>query len=74
MNNFFSQVRCVYRGIEHLKQQFSLCPLSTEQMQKLLRLLHEVLLSCKESDLAAKVMIELLGTYTTENASHARLI
>ncbi|XP_073976687.1 eukaryotic translation initiation factor 3 subunit m [Rhodnius prolixus] len=66
------QVRCVYRGIEHLKQQFSLCPLSTEQMQKLLRLLHEVLLSCKESDLAAKVMIELLGTYTTENASHAR--
>lgn len=66
------QVRAVFRGVDHLKQQFSACPPTTEQMQKLLRLLHQVLVQSKESDLAAKVMIELLSTYTTENASHAR--
>lgn len=66
------QVRAVFRGVEHLKQQFAASPPTTEQMQKLLRLLHQVLLASKESDLAAKVMIELLSTYTTENASHAR--
>jgi len=40
-------------------------------MQKLYRLLHEVLKD-NQSELASKVMIELLGTYTSENASYAR--
>lgn len=66
------QVRAVYKDMEHLKHQFSACPPSNEQMQKLLRLLHEVLLECKQSEQAAKVMVELLGTYTAENASQAR--
>lgn len=38
------QIRCVYKDIENLKQQFLLCPPSSEQLQKLYRLLHEVLL------------------------------
>merc|ERR1712024_82745 len=41
-------------------------------MQKLLRLLHQNLLMCKRSEDAGQVMIELLGTYTTENASEAK--
>ncbi|KAF5287691.1 hypothetical protein FQA39_LY15791 [Lamprigera yunnana] len=67
-----NQVKCVFRDIEHLKQQFSYCPPSSEQLQKLYRLLHEVLLKSNQSEQAAKVMIELLGTYTAENASYAR--
>lgn len=68
------QVDCVHEvfsGVDQLKSQFTLCPPSNEQMQKLYRLLHDVL---KDTDtkLAAKVMIELLGTYTAENASYAR--
>lgn len=39
------QVKAVYSGIDQLKQQFVSFPPSNEQMQKLLRLLHEVLLS-----------------------------
>ncbi|XP_075234519.1 eukaryotic translation initiation factor 3 subunit m isoform X2 [Lycorma delicatula] len=66
------QVRAVFKDVEHLKQQFAACPPSNDNMQKLLRQLHEVLLSCKQSELAAKVMLELLGTYTAENASQAR--
>lgn len=66
------QVKAVYGGIDQLKQQFAPCPPSNEQMQKLLRLLHEVLLTCKQGEQAAAVMVELLGTYTSENASAAR--
>ncbi|XP_018318614.1 eukaryotic translation initiation factor 3 subunit M [Agrilus planipennis] len=66
------QVKSVFRDIEHLKQQFAQSPPSSEQLQKLYRLLHEVLLKSNQSEQAAKVMIELLGTYTSENASQAR--
>lgn len=66
------QVRAVFRDVDNLKQQFQKCPPSIEQMQKLYRLLHEVLLASGQSEQAAKVMYELLGTYTAENASHAR--
>merc|ERR1712228_901460 len=56
-----------------LKSQFTgKGTLTNEQMQKLLKLLHEVLRECKRSEDASQVMIELLGTYTTENASQAR--
>ena len=47
-------------------------PLSTEQYQRLYRLLHEVLLASGRSEEAGQVMVELLGTFTTENASQAR--
>lgn len=65
------QVHEVFSGVDQLKTQFAQCPPSNEQMQKLYRLLHDVLKD-SNSELAAKVMIELLGTYTTENASVAR--
>lgn len=66
------QVKAIFPGLDTLKKWFSKTSVSTEQMQRLLRLLHEALLHSKESDLAAKVMIDLLGTYTMENASQAK--
>lgn len=65
------QVKEVFTGVDQMKAQFVQCPPSNEQMQKLYRLLHDVLKDTN-SELAAKVMIELLGTYTAENASVAR--
>ena len=66
------QIDTVYKDMETLRRGFSNSPPSNEQMQKLLRLLHEVLLQSRRSEEASQVMIELLGTYTTENASQAR--
>lgn len=65
-------IKFVFKNIDHLKQQFANCPPSNEQLQKLYRLLHEVLVKSNQSEQAALVMIELLGTYTDKNASHAR--
>nr|XP_023029392.1 eukaryotic translation initiation factor 3 subunit M [Leptinotarsa decemlineata] len=65
-------VKSVFQDVEHLKQQFANCPPSSDQLQKLYRLLHEVLLKSNQSEQAAMVMKELLGTYTDKNASHAR--
>ncbi|KAI8425507.1 hypothetical protein MSG28_001523 [Choristoneura fumiferana] len=64
-------VQEVFTGVEQLRKEFATCPPSNEQMQKLYRLLHLVLKD-QNSELASKVMIELLGTYTDENASYAR--
>jgi len=64
------QVDLVFKDIESFKSQFGKSP--NEQLQKLLRLLHEVLLNGKKSEQASEVMVMLLGTYTTENASQAR--
>jgi len=66
------QTQAVYKDMDTMKSQFVACPLSNEQLQKLLKLLHEVLRASKRSEEASQVMIELLGTYTTENASQAR--
>lgn len=66
-----NQVAEVFSTVDQLKGQFAPCPPSSEQMQKLYRLLHDVLKDT-DTELASKVMIELLGTYTAENASVAR--
>lgn len=66
------QIKSIFHNVDQLKQQFSHCSLSNEELQKLYRLLHEVLLKSNQSEQAAKVMIELLGTYTDKTASHAR--
>jgi len=66
------QLSTVYKDMTQVRNQFVKQPPSNEQTQKLLKLLHEVLLSTGQSDEASRVMIELLGTYTTENASQAR--
>lgn len=67
-----NQIDLVYKDMESLKSTFTAAPPSNEQMQKLFRLLHEVLLANGRSEDASQVMVELLGTYTTENASQAR--
>jgi len=66
------ELTTVYKDMATVKQMFQKCPPTDEQMQKLYRLLHEMLLLNGRSDDAARVMIELLGTYTTENASQAK--
>lgn len=65
-------IHMVFKDLNKLKSWLMELKVNTEKMQKLLRLLHEVLVECKQSELAAKVMIELLGTYTEDNASQAR--
>jgi len=42
------------------------------EVQNFYRVLHESLVSCKYSEKATKVMLQLLSTYTEENASQAR--
>merc|ERR1719414_1020853 len=66
------QIETVYKDMDTVKSQFNACPLTNEQLQNLLKLLHEELRRCRRSEEASQVMIELLGTYSTENASHAR--
>jgi len=66
------QLNTVYKDMALTKNMFNKAPPSSEQMQQLYRLLHEMLLLNGKSDDAGRVMIELLGTYTTENASQAK--
>uniref|UniRef100_A0A8C9VLX4 Eukaryotic translation initiation factor 3 subunit M n=1 Tax=Scleropages formosus TaxID=113540 RepID=A0A8C9VLX4_SCLFO len=47
--------------------------LSIEKKHTLLRMVYEALVDCKKSEAAAKVMVELLGSYTEDNASQARV-
>jgi len=65
-------IQAVFSSIEKMKLWLADCGATPDQYQRLLRVLHESLTECKQSELASKVMIELLGTYTEENASHAR--
>lgn len=66
------QISEVFNDMNKLKQWFPPKVIGIEKTQALLRLLHEVLLEHKQSELASKVMIELLSNYTEENASQAR--
>jgi len=66
------KLNTVYKDMALTKNMFNKAPPSSEQMQQLYRLLHEMLLLNGKSDDAGRVMIELLGTYTTENASQAK--
>ncbi|GFY37926.1 eukaryotic translation initiation factor 3 subunit M [Trichonephila inaurata madagascariensis] len=65
-------VNTVFKDLNKMKSWLTEMKVGTEKTQKLLRLLHEVLVESKQSEMAAKVMIELLGTYTEDNASQAR--
>jgi len=66
------QLDTVYKDIPAINKLFTKAPLTTEQRQRLYRLLHEVLLANSRAEQAGKVMVDLLGTYTTENASEAK--
>merc|ERR1712241_128682 len=61
------QIDTIYKDMETLKSQFTgKGALTNEQMQKLLKLLHEVLRDCKRSEDASQVMIELLEIFVSE--------
>ena len=51
-----NQIDLVYKDMESLRSNFSANPPSNEQMQKLFRLLHEVLLSNGRSEDASQVL------------------
>ena len=55
-----SQIDLVYKDMETVRSSFLANPPSNEQMQKLLRLLHEVLLSCGRSEEASHVSRRLV--------------
>lgn len=65
-------IHLVFKDLAKLKSWLLEIKVSTDKVQKLLRTLHDVLVEAKQSELASKVMIELLGTYTEDNASQAR--
>jgi len=68
-----NQIHLITIDLDTVKTWFSGANgVSTEKFQNLYRLLHEVLLQTRNGGKASKVMIELLGTYTEENASQAR--
>ena len=69
--NKINQVHLVFDDINKMKEMFNKSNIGLEKLQRLFRLLHEVL-KTGQSEQASKVMIELLGTYTEENASQAR--
>ncbi|CAG7731114.1 unnamed protein product [Allacma fusca] len=66
------QIKAIFSNTVTLKKSLASRPPTAEQLQKLYRLLHQGLLNSKASDEAYKVMLDLLATYTTENASQAR--
>lgn len=68
------EIGMVYRSMDSLKQSMKEAnQTSTEQYQHLLRSLHKTLVQNSMGEEASSVMLELLGTYTAENASQARV-
>jgi len=65
-------IKSIFADVDKLKSWTALCGVTVDKLQALLRLLHDALVDSKLSDLASKVMIELLSTYTEDNASQAR--
>lgn len=67
----------VFSDLAKLKAWLSALRVPVARVQRLLRLLHEALLECPSrsggaGELASRVMVELLSTYTEDNASQAR--
>jgi len=67
-----ANIGLVFSDLALIKQWFPVSAVGVERIQSLLRLLHEALVAQKQSESASRVMIELLSTYTEENASQAR--
>lgn len=66
------QIRTMYNNMSNLKKWFPVDSIGAEKIQSVLRSLNAILQENKQPDMAAKVMVELLTTYTEENASQAR--
>ncbi|XP_013397066.1 eukaryotic translation initiation factor 3 subunit M [Lingula anatina] len=58
--------------LDQIKEWVAQWDIPTQKVQNILRLLYEAFVAAKQSEQATKTMIELLGTYTKENASQAR--
>ncbi|GFR86357.1 eukaryotic translation initiation factor 3 subunit M [Elysia marginata] len=58
--------------LDQMKLWIAQWGISPAKTQVLYRTLHDSLIACNMRDVATKVMIELLGTYTEDNASQAR--
>lgn len=69
--SILGQVKRLVSDVSQVKQ-WNCKEITLEQSQSLFRLLHEVLLQNRESELAAQVMVELLASYTEETANQAR--
>lgn len=61
----------VFSSLNQIKSKYSIKTVGLQRTQNLFRLLHLSALDCGKSELASQIMIELLSTYTEENASHA---
>jgi len=68
----FDKLNLIFDELPKLSQWFNSQTVGIEKLQKLYRLLHKALLQNNQGEQASKVMIELLGTYTEENAANAR--
>ncbi|KAL5007799.1 hypothetical protein ScPMuIL_016605 [Solemya velum] len=62
----------VNTDLAQIKQWIKMWDIKIVKVQNLLRTLHQAMIETKMSESATKVMIELLGTYTEDNASQAR--
>jgi len=67
----FDKLNLIFDELPKLSQWFNNQSVGIE-LQKLYRLLHKALLQNNHGVQASKLMIELLGTYTEENAATAR--
>lgn len=61
----------VFTNLDSIKSKYSIKTIGLERIQNLYRLLNTSALECGKGELASQIMIELLSTYTEENASHA---
>uniref|UniRef100_A0A6G1SLS4 Eukaryotic translation initiation factor 3 subunit M n=1 Tax=Aceria tosichella TaxID=561515 RepID=A0A6G1SLS4_9ACAR len=61
----------VFTDVESVKSKYSVETIGFEKAQNLYRLLKTSALDSGRSELASQIMIELLSTYTEENASQA---
>uniref|UniRef100_A0A8C1DB18 Eukaryotic translation initiation factor 3 subunit M n=1 Tax=Cyprinus carpio carpio TaxID=630221 RepID=A0A8C1DB18_CYPCA len=63
----------LFHELDQVRKWITDWNLDTEKKHTLLRLVYDALVDCKKSEAAAKVMVELLGSYTEDNASQARV-
>jgi translation initiation factor 3 subunit M len=67
-----NEISKYFKDLASLTEEFVECPPTVEQMQRLYRLLHEGLVKANKSELASKIMVELLSTYSSETAPEAQ--
>lgn len=60
-----------FNNLEPIRAKYNVKTIGLERAQNLYRLLNKSALVAGKSELASQVMIELLGTYTEQDASHA---